>query len=146
VPEGGSAAHHIVLGVVDGLGRPQAAEVRLVLGSGRGDAVRAEICRHLDRETADAAGASHEQEHLSWCERGGVQGPQGGHARHRQGRRVCHIERGRPRGKLACRRDTQVLGIGPPTPGQAVHLGLWSDHQHLNTESISSLQKEGMLS
>ncbi len=67
VSEGGSSAHDIqhgfddiALGVVNGLRSAQAAEVLLVLGPGRGDDVGTQPRCHLDRETADTTGASHD--------------------------------------------------------------------------------------
>jgi hypothetical protein len=78
VSEGGSSAHdiqhgvyparmggphgfdNIALGVVNGLSSAQAAEVLLVFGPGRGDDVGTQPRCHLDRETADTTGASHD--------------------------------------------------------------------------------------
>ena len=74
---------NIAPGEVDGLGRAQAAEVLLVLGPGCGDDVRARPRCHLDRESPEAPGASHDQEHRAFRQRGGVKCPQGGHACHR---------------------------------------------------------------
>ena len=74
---------NIAPGEVDGLGRAQAAEVLLVLGPGRGDDMRAHPRCHLDRESPEAPGASHNQEHRAFRQRSGVKCPQGGHARHR---------------------------------------------------------------
>ena len=44
---------------------------------------------------------------------------------------MYNIKRGRQSGKLSCSRDTDVLRIGSPAIGDAIHLGLWPDRRHL---------------